>query len=135
MIDAARRGRSNFAVGDTVRVAASGPVEPFRIIGIARYGDVDSLGGATFAVFDVPTAQRLLDARTASTRSRSRPRAGVSPARLLVAIEPLLPSTTQVRTGAEQAQRRPARSIAFFIDIIRYFLLASAAWRCSWARS
>ena len=29
--------------------------------GIAKYGELSSIGGATFAIFDVPTAQKLLD--------------------------------------------------------------------------
>ena len=50
----------HFSVGDTIGVAAVGPVQQFRIVGIAKYGDVESLGGATFAVFTVPEARKLL---------------------------------------------------------------------------
>src|SRR5688572_4958641 len=48
-------------LGDQIGVAAVGPAEQFRIVGIAKYGDLSSLGGATFAILDVPTAQKLLD--------------------------------------------------------------------------
>ncbi|MFL5927625.1 MAG: hypothetical protein ACJ77E_11895 [Gaiellaceae bacterium] len=34
-------------------------VFPMRVVGIAKYGGLDSLGGAMFAVFDVGTAQKL----------------------------------------------------------------------------
>ena len=47
------------AVRKTIGVSAVGPVRDFEIVGIAQYGGVDSIGSATFAVFDVPTAQRL----------------------------------------------------------------------------
>ena len=50
-----RASRSATPVG----IAALGPVEQYEITGIARFGSVDSIGGATFAVFDVPTAQTL----------------------------------------------------------------------------
>ena len=39
----------------------SGPAPRFTISGIAKFGSVASLGGATIAVFTVPEAQRLLD--------------------------------------------------------------------------
>ena len=60
MIDAATAKDGGFDVGDPIGVSASGPIEQFRIAGIAKYGSVDSLGGATIAVFDLPTAQRVL---------------------------------------------------------------------------
>ena len=37
-----------------------GPPGEFDVVGIAGYGDADSLGGATWALFDLPTAQRVL---------------------------------------------------------------------------
>ena len=60
MVDAGTAKAEDFSVGDTIGVSASGPVEQFRITGIARFGDVDSLAGATIAAFDLPTAQRIL---------------------------------------------------------------------------
>ena len=59
----------NFKLGDEVSVASLHPVRKFTLVGIARYGDVDSVGGATFAVFTTPTAQELFDARTPTTAS------------------------------------------------------------------
>ena len=80
----------SLAIGDRIGVAALGPAQEYEIVGIARYGDVSSLGGATFAIFDIPTAQTLLDkegqldavqaaARTGSRRRSSSPAsAGIS---------------------------------------------------------
>ena len=53
--------RRPYELGDRIGVAALGPAQDFTIVGIAKYGDLSSLGGATFAIFDVPTAQTLLD--------------------------------------------------------------------------
>ena len=39
-----------------VGVSARGPVRHYRIAGIAKYGSVDSLGGATITVFTIPAA-------------------------------------------------------------------------------
>ena len=62
-IDERVADEESLAVGDRVGVAALGPAREFEIVGVARYGDLSSLGSATFAIFDVPTAQALLDKR------------------------------------------------------------------------
>ena len=63
VIDASTADQEGYRVGETIGVLAEGPSEEFQIAGVAQYGGVDSLGNATFAVFDVPTAQSLLDRR------------------------------------------------------------------------
>ena len=47
---------------ELLKKAGEGPQRTMTVSGIARFGSVDSIGGATFAVFDVPTAQKLLTA-------------------------------------------------------------------------
>ena len=61
VIDAGTASNENYKVGDKIRASAEGPTREFNIVGIARFGSVDSIGGATFAVFDVPTAQSMLN--------------------------------------------------------------------------
>jgi putative ABC transport system permease protein len=61
VIDAGTAEREGYAVGDRVRFQARGPVRTAEITGIATFGDVDSIGTATFAVFDLETAQALFD--------------------------------------------------------------------------
>ena len=63
VIDAGTADKNKLSVGDRVRVQANGPVRSFRISGIATFGDVNSLGTATFAVFDLHAAQSLFDKR------------------------------------------------------------------------
>src|ERR1700754_78075 len=41
VIDAATAKSHRFAVGDRIRIVASGPVTPFRVSGIAKYGSVE----------------------------------------------------------------------------------------------
>ena len=60
VLDQATAKDHGFAVGDTVRIAAEGPARSFTVTGLARFGGVDCLGGATMAVFDVPTARTML---------------------------------------------------------------------------
>ena len=42
-----------------MRVTTRGEARSFTVVGIARFGDVKSLGTATFAVFDLGAAQTL----------------------------------------------------------------------------
>ena len=61
VIDTATAKNEKYKLGDTIGAAAEGPTQKFKVVGTARYGSVDSIGGATFAVFDVPTAQAMLN--------------------------------------------------------------------------
>ena len=60
MIDAATAEKERYAVGDSIAVSTLGDKHRYELTGIATFGDVDSLGGATLAVFDIGTAQTLL---------------------------------------------------------------------------
>ena len=53
----------HFTVGDRLGVVARAGKEKHvhAVSGIARFGDVTSLGGATLAIFDLPTAQALFN--------------------------------------------------------------------------
>ena len=42
-----------------IGVEAEGPLRRFSITGIVEFGGAASLGGATLAIFDLPTAQKL----------------------------------------------------------------------------
>ena len=59
VIDASTSDKKNIEVGDTVGIQAAGPVENLRVTGIVKFGSVSTIGGATLAGFDLPTAQRI----------------------------------------------------------------------------
>ena len=48
-IDAGTAGREHLDVGDSVGVVAAAPSSTFTIVGLVKYGNVDSLGTATVA--------------------------------------------------------------------------------------
>jgi putative ABC transport system permease protein len=111
----------HYAVGDRVRVAGDGPARAYMLAGIVKFGDVSSLGGATIALFDVPTAQQVLhkdgfDAISAAAKD------GVSQGELIQRIETVLPDSAVVRTGEEQAED-DGEGVGEFVTFIRYFLL------------
>lgn len=124
-IDAHTASKEGYAVGDTVGVIARGPVRPFTIVGIAKIGGVSSLGGATMAIFDFPTAQKLFHKEGKLDQIDVAAKPGVAPAALAAEIRPLLPPTAQVRTGQAQA-RQATKDTNGFLSIIQDFLLAFA---------
>ena len=123
VIDAATARDHHFEVGDRIEVSAQGPIRSYRVTGIAKFGNVDSLGGATFAVFDVPTAQTLLHKEGVLDAISVASKPGVSPQQLKREIQPILPTSAEVRTGAEQAQAN-AKDTKEFTKLIQLFLLA-----------
>ena len=60
ILDQATVINGKFQLGDTVRVVAVRGSREFTMVGIANYGDISSPGGATFALFDQPTASEFL---------------------------------------------------------------------------
>ena len=61
VMDKATADVNNFNIGDKVTVLAGAIPATFKIVGIAQFSDVGSPGGATFALFEFRTAQKLLD--------------------------------------------------------------------------
>ena len=123
VIDAGTADQEGYEVGDAIGVAAKGPVQRFTISGIAQFGSVDSLGSATFAVFDVPTAQALFHKEGKLDGIQVAAADGVAPEELVSEIRPILPAGTEVQTGAQEVQDA-TKDIEGFTKFIRYFLLA-----------
>jgi putative ABC transport system permease protein len=102
-IDKATADKQDVAVGRSIGAVANGPVRTYRVSGIVQYGSVESLGGATISVFDLPTAQRLFRKQDKLDFIRVAGRAGVDSEELVGEIRPLLPPTAQVKTASAQA--------------------------------
>ncbi len=120
-IDAGTAEKYGFEVGDMIGVAAGGPVEQFTLSGLVRLGSVDSIGNATISVFDVATAQALFDKEGQFDSISVAAAPGVSPAELVRAIEPVLPSSAEVKTAAELADAA-ARDVERDASAVRYVL-------------
>ncbi len=122
-IDKKTADDEHYGVGDTIGVEARGPVRRFRISGIAKFADVSSIGGATIAVFDIPTAQKLLQKEGKLDVVRIQSRSGVPTPKLLAEVEPLLPPTAGARDVAAQV-KEDKKDITGFLGIIQKVLLA-----------
>jgi putative ABC transport system permease protein len=125
VLDAGVVDREGFAVGDTVEISTLLPKREFKLVGVAKFGDVNSLGTATFAIFDVETAQQLYDRENRFDAISVAGRDGTDAERLIREIQPVLPRSAQVRSAQAEAQE-DKDEISEFTSFIRYFLLAFA---------
>jgi putative ABC transport system permease protein len=122
-IDEKTAKSKHFTLGDEIGVLARGPEEHFRIVGTVRFGGISSLGGATLAIFDLPTAQTIFDKQGQLDSIEIAGKQNVGPDELVAQVKPLLPATAQVRTGQAEA-KQAAKDTNGFLNILEYFLLA-----------
>jgi putative ABC transport system permease protein len=122
-IDEETASKQHFAVGQQIGVVARGPEERFTVAGTVKFGGVSSLGGATLALFALPTAQRLFNKQNQYDQINIAAKRGVSPHQLVQQVQPLLPQTAQVRTGQAQAAQA-TKDTSGFLTIFQDFLLA-----------
>ncbi len=125
VVDTSTAGKKDIKVGDTIGVQAQGPVVRMRVSGLVKFGSASSIGGATLAGFTLQTAQRLFDKQGKLDDIRAAARPGVSPQTLVQQIRSVLPPNTQVRTGAQQAQKS-SKATDSFLSFFKTFLLAFA---------
>lgn len=122
VIDKSTAGKEDFKVGQMVGVQAEGPVQRLRISGLVKFGSVSTIGGATLAGFDLPTAQKLFDKPGKLDEIAVSAKPGVSSDALVGQIKEVLPPATQVRTGTAQAHE-DAKDTNSFISFLQKFLL------------
>jgi putative ABC transport system permease protein len=125
VIDSGVADKEGFVIGDEIGVQVEGPVERLRVSGIVEFGSDLSIGGATLAGFDLPTAQQLFDKEGRLDEIAVAAKPGVSNEQLLSEIREILPPNAQALSGQEQASQDAAETNEF-ISFLRGFLLAFA---------
>ena len=123
VVDKETASKEDFEVGETIGVQAEGPVERLRVAGIVQFSSGLTIGGATLAGFDLPTAQRLMKKEGRLDEIAVAARPGVADAELVRQIEEILPEGAQVKTAGEQASDDAAET-SEFITFLQGFLLA-----------
>jgi putative ABC transport system permease protein len=116
VIDAATAEAHHIQVGDRVQILFEGPPGVFDVVGVAGYGDSDSLLGATWALFDLPTAQRYLGKEDRLDSISVVADSGVSGVELQRRIADVLPEGTEAVTAAtlnSEAQDQIATGLGF----------------------
>jgi putative ABC transport system permease protein len=125
-IDRATAEAEDLGAGDRIAVAARGPARTLTVAGVVEFGGVDSLGGATIAVFDLPTAQALFGKAGRLDTVRVAAAEGVRPEQLVGTLTAQVPRGAQVRTGEAQAETESADT-SDDLGFLRPFLLAFGA--------
>jgi len=125
VIDARSADVGRLAVGDrTTVLVQAGPVD-VRISGIAKFGTVDSMAGATTALFRSTVAQRLVAEPGKFDDISIAAEPGVSPGELRSAVASVLPRGVEAVTGAavtKESQDVAREALSYF----RTFMLVFA---------
>jgi putative ABC transport system permease protein len=124
-VDARTASKQGFKVGDQVKVLTQGPTRSYTISGIAGFGQADNLAGATLAVFDLKTAQQVLDSQGKFNEIDVVAQPGTTPDQLRDRIAAAIPGKYESVTGADQAQRS-AKEIQDGLGFFSTALLAFA---------
>ena len=122
VIDATTSEKQRYTVGDRVRISTRGEAGSFRVVGVARFGTVKSMGTATAAVFDLKTAQELFDKRGRYDSVLVAGRPGTSAADVRTALSAELGKGAEVQSAAAH-DRFTLDGLKMFIGIIKTVLL------------
>jgi putative ABC transport system permease protein len=123
VIDESTANKESLKIGQTVGVQAEGAAQRLRISGLVHFGSVSTIGGATLAGFDLPTAQELFGKPGKLDEIAVAAKPGVSDPQLVKELSANLPRTAQVKTATQQAHDDAAETNSF-ISFLRGFLLA-----------
>ncbi len=122
VVDAKTAEDEDLRPGAQVRVSTRGAAQPFTVVGIARFGDVKSLGPATAAVFDLRAAQDLFAKGDGVDSVLVAGREGVPAERVRAAVAAAVGDAGQVQSAAAH-DRFAFDGLDQFISIIRTVLL------------
>jgi putative ABC transport system permease protein len=116
VIDAATATTHGIEVGDRVQILFQGPPGEFEVVGLAGYGESDSLFGATWALFDLPTAQTVLGRVGLLDSVSVVAEEGIAAVDLQRAISEVLPEGIEAVTAAtltSEAQEQVSTGLGF----------------------
>jgi len=105
-VDKGTADKHDFRVGQTVTVAGDPGARRYRLVGIARFGTVDSLAGATVVLMNLRQAQEMTGTRGMYDSISAAAEEGTSPEEARDSVRAALRGVdVNVRTGEEQAEQ------------------------------
>jgi len=128
VIDRASAGDGDLAVGDQTEALTEGGPQPVIVVGIAAFGEVDNVGGASFAFFTPAQAQALIAEPGMFDSIGVVAEPGVSQDELAARLAPVLPDGEEAITGAEltaEDQAEVREDMAFFSTFLLTFAVVS----------
>jgi putative ABC transport system permease protein len=127
VIDRGAAEKGDLHVGDQTIVRTPSPT-PVTIVGIATFGDRDTLGGATVTFFTTEQASELLlgqPGKVSTVGLAAKP--GVSEDQLAANVAPTLPQGTEAITGTDLKAEFQHDIETGFLNFFQTLLLAFAA--------
>ncbi len=125
VIDAASASKGGFAVGDMVTVLTQTGSHTLPLVGTVRYGSVDSPGGASIAMFDLATTQKLMLAGAAEVDTvMVKAVEGIDEETMTARLAGVLPDGIEALTGSaitEEVQNSIAEGLGFFNTFLLVF--------------
>jgi putative ABC transport system permease protein len=125
VIDAGTAAKHQLRLGQRITIIAHGSPATFTLTGIAGFGSADNLAGATLALFDTPTAQKLLGREGEFDQISVRAVHGVSPGELRTRIAGVLPPRVEAVTATAVADEQ-AKTLQDALGFFRTALLVFA---------
>lgn len=125
VIDAASAEAGGYSVGDTVAIVSQAlPVADYQLVGVVGFGEADNLGGATFALFDLPTAQAVLgqEGKVTGAFVQAAPDADI--AALTQRIDEVVPDNAKAQTAQSASEEQAAifqEALSFFSIFLLVF--------------
>lgn len=126
VLDAKTAADGGYAVGDTVNVSVTDGVRPYNVVGVARFGKLDTWGGAQAALFDTATAQAIVGQPGTFDWISAAGADGASQTALRQRVAEAVPPGTEAITGAEftkESQDAFQKIIAIFNTFLLVFAL------------
>ncbi|HSB86452.1 MAG TPA: ABC transporter permease, partial [Ilumatobacteraceae bacterium] len=125
VIDKGSADEAGFAIGDSTTVLTQTGPQHVEVVGIAKFGDTDSPGGASYTMFTPAAAQAYLTQPGKVDAIKIVAEPGVSESQLIANISDVVPAGTEVLTGAEITKEDQA-SIKDDMSFFNVFLMVFA---------
>jgi putative ABC transport system permease protein len=122
-MDAATAKRNGFRVGDMVRVLLNGPAQQARLVGTFCFASQCDLGGASFAAFDLRTAQNAFSSPNAYDFIDVKAKRGVPPEAMINSLQQVLPGyeITNAASFAKETGKQVHEAFGFLNDALLGF--------------
>jgi putative ABC transport system permease protein len=127
-IDARTAEDNDLRVGDVVQIQTPAEVGEFEVVAILGFGEADNVAGATFAGFELATAQKLFELEGKYSTITVIAEEGVGPDLLRNAIASQLPSGIEAVTAADEAADQSealSESLGFLQTALLVFALVA----------
>ena len=128
VIDRGTANSSLIAPGDTVSVISKDGATPGRVVGIVRFGSVDSPGAVPVVLFTFNDAQKLLGEVGRIDAVLVRAKEGVNAKTLATSLQTLLPKGVEAVTGktvTKESENQVAEGLRFVTAFLLIFAVLS----------